>query len=134
MDLKGAVADHMGHFSLYDIPGVLFVLLAATLIGYGVAWWGAGLRGADARQIAFWATAAALATALVRSQLPVAALVLAAAVIVGKRGPTMSDGVVLFSALAVGIGCGSGATIVVGLAMIPYLPLMRWALRPTAAK
>lgn len=132
MDLKGLVADHMGHFSMYDIPGLLFVLMAATLIGFVMARWGAGERGVEARRTAFWCTAAALATAIVRSQLPIAALVLAAAVLVGKRAPQKADDAVFWSVLLAGIGCGSGATVIVCIAMIPYLLLMRWAYRPGA--
>lgn len=130
MDLKGLVADHLGHFSVYDIPSVLFVLVAATLLGFVAARWGAGKSSTEARGLAFWATAAALATAIVRSQLPIAALVLAAAVLVGKRSEGPGREAIFFSVIVVGIGCGSGATVVVALAMVPYLLLMRWALRP----
>ncbi|MBL7939096.1 MAG: hypothetical protein JNL43_07045 [Flavobacteriales bacterium] len=134
MDLKGLVADHMGHFSIYDIPSILFVLVAATLIGFVMAKWGAGVQGVEARKLAFWCTVAALATAIVRSQLPIAALVLAAAVLVGKRSSHQGDDALFWSILLAGIGCGSGATVIVCIAMVPYLLLMRWAYRPSAHK
>ncbi len=130
MDLKGAIADHMGHFSAYDIPGVLFVLVSSALFGYFLARWGARATVADARKLALWAGSAALATALVRSQLPVAMVVLAAVLLVGKRPESNVDGAVFFSALLIGIGCGSGATVIVGVAMIPYFFLIRWVYRP----
>jgi hypothetical protein len=134
MDIKGLIADHMGHFSLYDIPNVLFVLVMATLLGYVLARWGAGESASAARRAAFWACVAALATALVRSQLPIAALVLAAAFLIGKREDAPANNVLHFSVLVIGIGCGSGATVIVVLAFVPFILLMRWALRPAQAK
>ena len=131
MDLKGFVADQLGHFSLYDIPEVLFVLLASMFFGYVLTVFGAREGGREAKRMAFWAAAAALATALVRSQLPLAVLMLAAAVLVGKRSNGSKDDTLFFSLLAIGIGCGSGATVVVGLALVPYLLIMRWVMRPT---
>lgn len=134
MDLKGVIADQLGHFSPYDIPEVLFVLLASALFGFVAAVLGARERGEVARRMALWAAAAALATAFVRSQLPIAVLMLAAAVLVGKRGSPVRDDGLFFSVLAIGVGCGSGATVVVGMAMIPFLFIMRWALKPNAGK
>ncbi len=131
MDLKGLVADQLGHFSIYDIPEVLFVLVVAALAGYFLARWGARERGQVLKQMAFWAAAAALAAVFVRSQLPMAALMLAAAVLVGKRNEAGGE-VLFFSTLVVGIGCGSGATVVVLIALIPYVLLMRWAMPPTS--
>ncbi|MEZ4739561.1 MAG: hypothetical protein R2818_09475 [Flavobacteriales bacterium] len=131
MDLKGFIADQLGHFSLYDIPEVLFVLLASMFFGYVLTLFGAREVGPEAKRMALWSAAAALATALVRSQLPLAVLVLAAAVLVGKRTSGAKDDTLFFSLLAIGIGCGSGATVVVGLALIPYVLIMRWAVRPT---
>jgi len=127
MDLKGVIADHMGHFSVYDIPNLVFVLVAATFMGYVLAYWGAGQKGSDARGLALWAAAAALATAFVRAQLPLAALVLAAAVLVGRAENGPRPAAVFFSALLFGIGCGSGAAVIVGIALVPYLLIMRWS-------
>ncbi|MBX2973551.1 MAG: hypothetical protein KF797_10640 [Flavobacteriales bacterium] len=128
MDIKGAIADHMGHFSVYDIPNLLFVLVAALVFGYLAARWGAGRQGAEARHDALWAATAALAAALVRSQLPLATLVLAAAVLVGRRGDARPD-TTLLTMLLIGIGCGSGASVIVGIALVLFIPIMRWALR-----
>ena len=47
MDVKGAIADHMGHFSATDIPNVLFMVIMAVAFGYATARLGARvfLRG-----------------------------------------------------------------------------------------
>lgn len=128
MDWKGMIADHMGHFSAYDIPGVVFVLAAACLFSFIVSRWGGRRSAMEARSLALWSTTAALATAFVRSQLPLAALVLAAAVLVGKRTDDRSDSLFL-AALLIGIGCGSGASVIVGVALVPYFIILRWAAR-----
>jgi hypothetical protein len=73
-----------------------------------------------------WAALAALAAALVRSQLPLATLVLAAAVLVGKRGGSHADSALL-TMLLIGIGCGSGAAVIVGILLLLFVPIMRWA-------
>jgi len=132
MDVKGFVVDQLGHFSVYDLPEVLFVIVVAALLGYTLARFGARRTGTVLKQMAFWAAAAALAAVFVRSQLPMAALMLAAAVLAGKRGSEMGNDALFFSVLVVGIGCGSGATVVVVLAMVPYLFLMRWAFGPAS--
>lgn len=134
MDIKGLIADHMGHFSVYDIPNVLFVLVVSTTLGFILARWGASEEHSVAKRSAFWACAAALATALVRSQLPIAALVLAATFLVGKREERQPSAMLHFSVLVIGIGCGSGASVVVALAFVPFILLMRWAHRPAPVK
>jgi len=126
MDLKGTIADHMGHFSAHDIPNVLFTLVAAYVFGYLTSWLGSRKRMADARSAALWALVAALAAALVRSQLPLAALVLAAAVLIGKRSTEGAD-LDLFALLLIGIGCGSGSSVIVGALLLVFIPIMRWA-------
>lgn len=128
MDIRGLIADNMGHFSARDVPNVVFVLCMAVLLGFLVARFGARSSGASARRYAMWCGAAALATALVRSQLPIAVLVLAAAALVGRREGPGGDGVVFFITLTLGVGCGSGAAVVVTLVAIPAVVLMRWAL------
>lgn len=126
MDLKGIIADHMGHFSVYDIPNLLLVLVAALVFGYITARWGARATPNEARHMALWASIGALAAGLVRSQLPLAALVLGAAVLVGRRERKSAD-TTMFSMLLIGIGCGSGATVIVALALVIFIPIMRWA-------
>ncbi|HNR56601.1 MAG TPA: hypothetical protein PKJ19_15650, partial [Flavobacteriales bacterium] len=128
MDLKGVIADHMGHFSVYDIPNLLLVLVASVVLGHITAIWGARSNARDARRCALWAGTGALAAALVRSQLPLATLVLAAAVVVGKRDDA-NRGLDHLIMLLIGIGCGSGASVIVGIALVVFIPIMRWALK-----
>ena len=52
MDITGFLADHMGHFSLYDIPNLLFAVLLATLLGYVLARAGGRVQGAEANAAA----------------------------------------------------------------------------------
>ncbi len=111
----------------------MFVILCVSaLLGYLVARWGARCDDASARGHAIWCGAAALATALVRSQLPIAVLLLAVAVLVGRREGPNGHGPGFFITLALGVGCGSGASVIVALAAVPTVLLMRWALAPVA--
>ena len=126
MDVKGAIADHMGHFSATDIPNVLFMVIMAVAFGYATARLGARVGSNQGRALSFWAALAALAAALVRSQLPLATLVLAAAVLVGKRNGGQNDSDLL-TMLLIGIGCGSGAAVIVGILLVLFIPIMRWA-------
>lgn len=125
MDIKGVIADHMGHFSAYDIPNVLFVLVASLFFGFVTARWGARASLDRSKRAAMWATTSSLATALVRSQLPLATLVLAAAVLVGRQPEERSESTLL-TMLVIGIGCGSGASVIVGAALVLFIPIMRW--------
>jgi hypothetical protein len=132
MDLTGFLVDHMGHFSAYDIPGVLFLLLMAALLGWVMGYAG-GERGASLRQLALWAATAALATAFMRMQLPVALALLGVLLLVRPSMPEAPRGrLLLFGALVLGLGCGSGAALIMALAAIPYVLLVRWALAPEA--
>lgn len=121
------VADHMGHFSIYDIPRVLLTVAVAACLGMVLARFGAKRDAQTTRMFALWSATAALATAFVRSQLPIAVLVLAAMILVGRRSDGDRDPIFLAS-LIIGIGCGSGATIIMVIALIPYLILVRWAM------
>ncbi|HQW06373.1 MAG: hypothetical protein IPH05_06545 [Flavobacteriales bacterium] len=127
MDIKGVIADQMGHFSVVDLPGVLFVVLFSTGLTYVMARFGIREEGPVARRTALWGAIGALSAALVRSQLPVAVLFLAAAILVGRQERAGQETITLVSALAIGIGCGTGASVVVALVLIPYLFILRWA-------
>ncbi len=132
MDLKGFLADHMGHFSAYDIPGLLFMLLMAALLAWAVAFLGAGARGFEPRRLALWAATAALGVAFMRMQLPIALALLAILLLVRPSSTDMRERVLLFGALIIGVGCGSGATLIMAIAVVPYLLLVRWAIpRPS---
>jgi len=127
MDISGFIVDHMGHFSLYDLPGAVFAVVMAavlTLVLTRVA--GAG-SGWEARQLVLWATGAALAVAFVRGQLPVAVCLLALVILARPRSQGHGSDALFFGALAIGLGCGSGATLVTAMLVIPYMLLARWA-------
>ncbi len=123
MDIKGFVADNLGHFSPYDIPNLMFVLLLAAFLG-----WCIGIAGrANATGTAAWAALSALAVAFVRMQLPMALALLALLILVRPRIDAQENGLLLVSAVVIGFGCGSGASLVMAIVAIPYLFILRWA-------
>lgn len=127
MDIAGFVVDHMGHFSAVDLPRVLFALVMAALLTWVLAW----LQGSDGRihqrGLVLWAVLAAAGTILVRGQLPVAVVFLALVLLVRPRvGEQVPTGL-LFAALVVGMGCGSGASLVTALVAVPLVLVARWA-------
>lgn len=130
MDVMGFLADHMGHFSLYDIPNLLFAIVVATLLGYGLARWGFRMQGDDPRTSALWAASAALAAGLVRSQLPLAIVLLSFVLLVRGGESSNRDRVALFAALVLGLGCGGGAALVTGVVTVPFCLVVRWAFAP----
>ena len=77
MDALGFVMDNLGHFAPLDIANLLFAVLAATLLGYLLGRFGGRLPASSARELALWAAGAALGTGLVRTQLPLAVVLLA---------------------------------------------------------
>lgn len=127
MDLKGFVADHMGHFSPFDLPNILFSVVAALVLGYALARWGGGRSGSEVRSLALWAALSALGVAFVRSQLPLAIAFLALVLLAKGQEGRPQDRVLVFGSLVLGLGCGSGATLVTILVAIPFVLLVRWA-------
>lgn len=127
MDLLGFVADHLGHFSPYDVPNLLFSVLVATLLGYALGRWGGGKRGADLRALALWSGSAALAVGFVRTQLPLAVVFLALVLLAKGNDAPRNDRALLFTALVLGLGCGSGATLVTLATALPVVLIVRWA-------
>ncbi|MEO8590194.1 MAG: hypothetical protein ABI432_12545 [Flavobacteriales bacterium] len=128
MDVLGFVADNMGHFTLYDIPNVFFMMFAGAFLGYALARWGGRSHVGNARVLALWAATAALAAAFVRAQLPLAVLLLALVLLVKGEGASIRERLLLFGALVLGAGCGSGAALIMFLVAVPYILLVRWAL------
>ena len=133
MDLMGFVADHMGHFSLYDVPNLLFAVLLASLLGFLLARVGAGTGGPEARSLALWAGTTALAVGLVRAQLPLAIALLAVVLIAGPVTSERRDRALFFGALVMGLGCGSGAALITLAVALPYLFVVRWAFGPNGS-
>lgn len=130
MNIKGFVMDHMGHFSVYDVAGLLFAMAIAIGLGYVTARlsrdpdpWGAH---------AVWAGVAALAAALVGTQLSLA-LVLVALLLLVRPEPSVvrRPGVAL--SLVFGLGCGGGAALITIVAALPLLLLLRWSKGGTAS-
>lgn len=127
MDLKGFAADHLGHFAPHDIGNGLFAMLVAALLGMLWARWGWRMNGAAARNLGVWGALAALALFLVRLQLPLAIGLLAVLLLLRGRGERTEGGLPLAGALVLGMGCGSGAALVM-LAIAPlFMLLARWA-------
>jgi hypothetical protein len=130
MDLKGLAADHMGHFTLYDVPNAAFALLMAALLGLVMG--RAGLRqGASAaRSVALWSALTSLAVVFVRAQLPLAVALVALTLLVRPQLTERSERLPLIAAVVIGLGCGSGATLIVGALFLPMLLVARWATAP----
>ncbi len=127
MDLLDFVADHFGHFSPYDIPNLLFAVLVASTLGYVLGRWGGGKDGPDLRALALWAGTSALAVGFVRTQLPLAVVLLAFVILVKGNEAPRQDRVLLFGSLVFGLGCGSGASLVTIALAVPFVLVVRWA-------
>ncbi len=127
MDLKGFAADHMGHFTLYDVPNMLVSLLLSALLAYLLAALGMRSTTPQARQLALWAAVAALGVGFVRAQFPLAVALLALILLLRAQEVSASERLPLFGALVIGLGCGSGASLIVVAVFLPFLLLARWA-------
>lgn len=129
MDWRGTLADQMGFFTPADLPGVVLVILLG-----GAASWGlgriAGESPSGARELAVWGALAAFAVALVKGSLPMSIALVALAILV--RADAGVDGrakLLRTAAVVIGGGCGTGASIVVAVGLLPLALMMRWALR-----
>jgi hypothetical protein len=127
MDIAGFVVDHMGHFSAVDLPRVLFALVMAALITLVLAWLQGSEGRSHQRSLVLWAVLASAGTILVRGQLPVAVVFLALVLLVRPRVADHLPSGLLFAALVVGMGCGSGASLVTALMALPLVLVVRWA-------
>lgn len=127
MDVTSFVLDQFGHFSAFDLPRLLFALVLAVLLTAVLAW----LQGAEGRthlrSLVLWSMLAAAGTALVRGQLPVAVVLLALVVLVRPRPNEGPPSLLLFAALVIGMGCGSGASLVTAFLAVPLFLVARWA-------
>lgn len=127
MDIMGFAMDNMGQFTLYDLPNALFMVLVAALLGYLLARWGGRETAQKARQLALWAGLSAVGVALVRAQLPLAVALVALVLLVRPQAPSAPDRLSVLAAVLIGLGCGSGATVVTVVLFLPVLGLFRWA-------
>jgi len=132
MDLKTFAMDHMGHFSVSDLPGVLFAVLLAALLGTVLAMVDARQERAQALELGLWSATAALAVTFAGFQLPLAVALLAISLIVRIEVGSGRERVLRFGALVLGLGCGGGAALVTAMVFIPYLLLVRWVFRAEA--
>lgn len=117
--------DHMGHFSAYDVPGLLFAILVASCIGYAV---GRAVRDrSGAPMLALWATTAALVTCFVGVQLSLAVIMAALVLLVRPATPRTTSSPAFLITLVLGGACGAGAALIALLVAVPVLVLLRWA-------
>lgn len=129
MDWRGFLADQMGFFTPADLPGVVLVVL----IGAAASWGLGRIAGAPAnaaRELAVWGALAAFAVALVKGSLPMSVALVALAILV--RADAGVDGrakLLRTAAVVIGGGCGTGASLVVAVGLLPLALVMRWALR-----
>ena len=127
MDWKGFILDQMGHFSVYDVPNLVFAILVAAGLGYGSGRFGLRGTAADTRSLTVWAAVMALGAGIVRSQLGLAVVLLGILLFARpgtQEGPPRSA-LVLVSVL--GLGCGSGAALIMMVLAIPAVLLLRWS-------
>ncbi|MFZ1330569.1 MAG: hypothetical protein WAR83_00160 [Flavobacteriales bacterium] len=125
MNWKGTILDNMGYFSLYDIPNLFLAILAAALLVYLSAKFGLRVRTAELSALMALSATVALGVGLVKGQL-VFAVILAAILIVAKGSvPKEISGGGLLLAMVIGLGCGSGATLITLVALVPLVVLLR---------
>ncbi|MBK8339013.1 MAG: hypothetical protein IPK99_02920 [Flavobacteriales bacterium] len=129
MDWKGFLADQMGFFTPADLPGVVLVVLIGAAASWGLGRI-AGAPAQAARELAVWGGLAAFAVALVKGSLPMSVSLVALAVLVRADAGVDGKGKLLrTAAVVIGGGCGTGASLVVGVGLLPLALVMRWALR-----
>lgn len=128
MDLQGLIADQFGYFGPADLPGVLLSMVFAGLSGAVIAW-AMRMDGAGGRNALVLAVVLALGAALTKGSLPLS-VILGAVVVAGALvGPVLPQERA-WSRLVVmvaGFGCGIGASVIVCVALVPLVPLLRWA-------
>ncbi len=128
MDLKALVADQMGYFTPPDIATALVSMLAAALFGFLAALVAGARTDPGAREMAVSAAVVAFAVNMVRASVPLSiALVAVALLLRGEVRSSSARGLLtrLF-AVAIGVGCGSSASIMVAAMVLPLGLLLRW--------
>lgn len=130
MDWLGFVADNMGHFAVQDIPLLLFQTVCAALLGALLARMGGRMGAAGMKEHALWAAAAALAAGFASTNLPLAVLLLAFAMLMGGQAGDGKERALRFGAMVLGLACGSNAALVALAVGIPFALIARWAFAP----
>ena len=132
MDIRGVIADQLGHFTLEDVPSLLLAALLAMLLGWFVPSALSPSSGPTERESAITAALVALAAALVRSSLPIALVLVAALLLVGRppRDQDFRGWACRLAAVVIGVGCGSGAALITVLTMVPVGVVAALLLRP----
>lgn len=126
MDFKALLADQMGHFTPYDIGTGLIGMFAAALLSYVVGLL-AGAR-VPPKELSITAAVTAFAVGLVRASVPLS-IALVAAVLLLRGEVREADRKALplrLAALAIGLGCGSSASLIVAAISVPLGLLLRW--------
>jgi hypothetical protein len=127
MDLKALLADQLGHFTVYDIGTALVSMLAAAVLALVL-----GLlvrsKAPAPKELSISAAVFAFAVGLVRASVPLSiALVAAVLLLRGDVRETDRTSLTLrFAALAIGLGCGSSASLIVAALVVPLGLLLRW--------
>lgn len=129
MDLKGLIADQMGHFTPYQITGVVLAVVLAALVSYATAIISGGPGREIARSTTVLAAIVAFAVALVRASVPLSIALVACALLVRGilAGEDRASAMLRVAAVAIGVGCGSSSGIVVLAAFVPLALLLRWS-------
>jgi hypothetical protein len=127
VDIKGFVVDHVGHFAMHEILGLVFSVLIASVLAWVLGRYGAGLVGKEVRTLVLWSATVAFGVGFIKAQLPLALALVAIAVLVGAIREDGRSKVVYAGAMVIGLGCGSGAALVTAIVAVPYLLIVRWA-------
>lgn len=127
MNLKGMLADQLGHFTPYDIGTALISLFAAALLAF-VAGSLARAKVPSPREMAVSAAVLAFAVCLVRASVPLSIALVAAVLLLRGEVKEMDRGALALrlAALGIGLGCGSSASLIVAALVVPLGLLLRW--------
>ncbi|MCB9193609.1 MAG: hypothetical protein H6597_03680 [Flavobacteriales bacterium] len=132
MDIRGFIADQMGLFTPYDIPGIILSVLFAWVIAYVLLRWGARQDDRTIRRLVVLSASAALGVALVKASVPLAIAFVALMLLAGpfEKDGTRASRWLNVTMVVIGGGCGAGGSLVVLIAALPILLLLRWASVP----
>lgn len=127
MDFKALLSDQLGHFTVYDIGTGLISMFAAALLAYVV---GLLVKSGvpSPKELSISAAVMAFAVSLVRASVPLS-IALVAAVLLLRGEVREADKKALplrLAALAIGLGCGSSASLIVAALAVPLGLLLRW--------